>query len=343
MAASRNMQAAKGGEAEESGNKYQFKEGEYVNVVDLSDNKELAERIAGSSKSRITVIRDYLFEMLGGEEITMSDGIKAVIDKSDAKHIANRARSGRQTAEVSGIKDIIKNAKFYNKVETDHKKYTAFRYYETPVKYGNDILFVTVNLGMGRIDNEYHIYDLTEPKERNASSRINGSGRLVSIALGSGVPVDSIAQGALTSQELSKKYQYRNVSEINADIEKNNEERLALQKEQTEYIGKKNRSIAYMPGVSLGPTSKTTAGTAFANYNTPSSPVSQEGNNKKQYRSSSMPSDIDILIEASEEVDFRIMISQNCIVKFSYFIMRFCYIDYKKFPTVKRSGIFPLR
>ncbi len=319
------MQAAKGGEAEESGNKYQFKEGEYANVVDLSDNKELAERIASSSKSRITVIRDYLFEMLGGEEITMSDGVKAVIDKSDAKHIANRARSGRQTAEVSGIKDIIQNAKFYNKVETDHKKYTAFRYYETPVKYGNDILFVTVNLGMGRIDNEYHIYDLTEPKERNASSRINGSGRLVSIALRSGVPADSIAQGALTSQELSKKYQYRNVSEINADIEKNNEERLALQKEQTEYIGKKkNRSIAYMPGgVSLGPTSETTVGTASANYNTPSSPASQEGNNKKQYRSSSMPSDIDIFIEASEDVDFKAIISQNCVVKFSYFIMRF--------------------
>lgn len=213
-----NMQAVKG-EEEESGNKYQLKEGEYVNVVDLSDNKELAERIAGSGKSRITVIRDYLFEMLGGEEITMSDGIKAVVDKSDVKHIANRARSGRQTAEVSGIKDIIKNAKFYNKVETDHKKYTAFRYYETPVKYGNDILFVTVNLGYGNADKEYHIYDLTEPKERNTASRINGSGRPIGIALRNGVPADSIAQGTPASQELSRKNQLRSDGNIPSDID----------------------------------------------------------------------------------------------------------------------------
>lgn len=184
------------GEAEGYGKGQNFggtEENDYSNAVDLTDDPELADRIANSDRSRITVIRDYVFEMLGGEDITMSDGIKAIVDKSDAKHIANRARSNKQTAEVSGIKDIIKNAKFYDKVETDHKKYTAFRYYETPVKYGNDISFITVNLGMGRIDNEYHIYDLTEPKERNASSRINGSGRLVSIALGSGVPTDSIS------------------------------------------------------------------------------------------------------------------------------------------------------
>lgn len=47
------------------------------------------------------------------------------------------------------------------------------------------------------------------------------------------------------------------------------------------------------------------------------------GTVNRQYRSSSMPSDIDILIEASEDVDFGTIAKQNRIVKLFYFTTRF--------------------
>ena len=83
---------------------------------------------------------------------------------------------------------IIKSAKIYNEVSVTHNKFEKFRYYEIPVRYNDSIVFVTVNVGKGINDGKYHIYDLTEPKERNTPNRINGFVRPVGNAVGKGVP-----------------------------------------------------------------------------------------------------------------------------------------------------------
>jgi uncharacterized protein YaaR (DUF327 family) len=101
-----------------------------ADVVDLSLDEELIGRIKNSDKSAITVMRDYIFEKLGGRDIKLSDGVTAMVDKSDAQHIANSARSGAEKAGISEIESIIKKAQYYNEVDATHDKFNRFRYYE---------------------------------------------------------------------------------------------------------------------------------------------------------------------------------------------------------------------
>ena len=161
-------------------------------VVDLSLDKELINRIDNSKKSPITVIKDYIFEKLGGKDIELSDGIIAIVDKSDAKHLANSSKSKAEKAMISEIERIIKLAKFYDDVAVVHNKFNRFRYYELPIKYNNEITFLTLNVGLGKTDNKYHIYDFTEPKERNTPNRINGFGSPVGNSLRKGVSTTNI-------------------------------------------------------------------------------------------------------------------------------------------------------
>lgn len=60
------------------------------------------------------------------------------------------------------------------------------------LKYGEDSYKVLVNVGKGKVDGKYHIYDLTEPKERNTPSRINGFASPVGNLLRKGVSNNSI-------------------------------------------------------------------------------------------------------------------------------------------------------
>ncbi len=101
------------------------------------------------------------------------------------------------------LKKIIKSAKYYNEVDALHNKFNRFRYYEMPVRYENAISFITVNVGKGKTDGKYHIYDLTKPKERNTPNRINGFGRPVGNALGKGVSNYSIPN---TTETVKKKF-----------------------------------------------------------------------------------------------------------------------------------------
>lgn len=186
--------------AKDSGLQFSITE---ASVVDLSLDQELIERINKSNKSAITVMRDYIFEKLGGRDIELSDGITAIVDKSDAQHIANSTRNIAEKARISEIEKIIKNAKFYNEVDANHNKFNHFRYYELPVKYNDDIVFVTLNVGKSKTDSVYHIYDLTAPKERNTPNRINGFGRPVGNALGKGVSNNKIPESQQNVKEKS--------------------------------------------------------------------------------------------------------------------------------------------
>ena len=55
----------------------------------------------------------------------------------------------------------------------------------------------------GKTDNKYHIYDLTEPKERNTPNRINGFGRSVEHSLRKGVSNHSIPN---SPESVNKKF-----------------------------------------------------------------------------------------------------------------------------------------
>ena len=118
-------------------------------------------------------IRDYILGLLGGHKIKLSDGKNAVVDKSDALHIANKAAS-KKISQISKIKEIIEKAKLYaedNNVE--HNKFDYFCYYRAFVRVGEETVTVYLNVGKGISDGKYYIYDITN-KIRDTAHRING-------------------------------------------------------------------------------------------------------------------------------------------------------------------------
>ena len=78
-------------------------------VVELDENSELARLIASSDRNKYDTIRRYLIENFGGRELELSDGKKAVIDKSDAKELAHKAY-GKRVSELSELEKLANKA-----------------------------------------------------------------------------------------------------------------------------------------------------------------------------------------------------------------------------------------
>lgn len=129
-------------------------------VVELDDNSELAKLIASSDRNKYDTIRRYLIENFGGRELELSDGKKAVIDKSDAKELAHKADSKR-TAEIAELENLIKKAKFLTEKPVEHNKFSAFRYYTTPIKYKGEKTEIILNVGIHSYDKKLHLYAIT--------------------------------------------------------------------------------------------------------------------------------------------------------------------------------------
>ena len=143
-------------------------------VIDLSKDNELASRIKGlTGSAKYKEIRNYIFEVLGKEPVRLSDGKIAIIDNSDALHIANKS-GDKKTAYISYIKNVIEKAELYAEdTNVGHDKFNYFCYYRAFVKYDNETMPVFLNVGRGINDKQYHIYDITR-KIKDTANRING-------------------------------------------------------------------------------------------------------------------------------------------------------------------------
>lgn len=149
---------------------------EDATVIDLSEENELKDRIGDlKGAKKYKVIRDYIIEKLG-RNITFSDGQSAIIDNSDANHIAHDS-ADKKTAEISAVENLIQSAVAYAYDDNvEHNKFDYFKYYEAAVKFGEESFHVYFNLGRGKYDGKFHFYDLTN-KIRDTARRINGVGR----------------------------------------------------------------------------------------------------------------------------------------------------------------------
>jgi len=66
-------------------------------VVDLSENNELSQRVDGVfGAEKYKRVRDYILGSLGDQPFRLSDGTVAVVDRSDALHIANKSGTEKQ-------------------------------------------------------------------------------------------------------------------------------------------------------------------------------------------------------------------------------------------------------
>ena len=138
---------------------------------DDTPNSEGRQTLYGAEKYK--KIQEYILDVLSEQPIKLSDGKEAIVDKRDALHIANKAAT-RKVAEIAKIKELVENAKLYAEDKNvEHNKFDYFCYYRAEVKFGEDTFQIYLNVGRGRNDARYHIYDITK-NMRDTADRING-------------------------------------------------------------------------------------------------------------------------------------------------------------------------
>ena len=193
-----------------------------VPAIDLSDISTLSKRIGNvTGAKRYNIIRDFIMDELSQQPIVLSDGRKAVVDKSDALHIANKSRS-KKTAEIAQIRKIVETAQLVaEETSTKNGKFKHFYYYEASVRYRGETFNVYLNVGVARNDATNHIYDITQ-NLRDTAQPV-AVGRLSkSFALRSGISDKSIHS---SSENVNEKFS-REPERLN-ELRRQNERKLA--------------------------------------------------------------------------------------------------------------------
>lgn len=159
----------------------------YEPVYEIKQDSELAERIKSSNKSKYTVIKEYLVEKFGDTEFSLSDGKKAIMDKSDAKELSHKADAAR-TAELTNLKEVVEKAILLKEIENaEHNKFDAFSYYGVKLEYAGKQFAIVINVGRAKNDQKYHIYAITNYNEKGAVEELkNSSSRPVGNAIKDG-------------------------------------------------------------------------------------------------------------------------------------------------------------
>ena len=174
-----------------------------IPVFYVSDDNDLEVALSNNPrKEKYKVLKDYILNQIGNEIITMSDGEKVIVDGSDAQHIAHKAGS-HKTAKISKIKELVEKAVYYAYDDNvDHNKFDKFKYYYAKIVFKEDEYNAFLNVGRGKNDSKYHLYDITE-KIRDNAHRLNGVGRLREFRPGNIVSDDKISQ---SSEKVNTEY-----------------------------------------------------------------------------------------------------------------------------------------
>lgn len=133
-------------------------------VVELSDDNELARLIASSDEKKNKIIKDYLLKNFAGRTFEMSDGLKATVSKKDADKLSNKV-DDKRIAQLTEFENIIKKAKFSHITENvDHNKFSKFRYYKCKVRFNGNENEIWLNVGYHIQLKDWHIYAITTLK-----------------------------------------------------------------------------------------------------------------------------------------------------------------------------------
>ena len=183
------------------GRQYAVAENKKAAIVIEADS-ELAKRIESSSKSKYTVIRDYLVEKFGGQEFSLSDGRRAIMDKRDAQELSHKANSAR-VAQLGNLKKIVETATYsHSEEKVEHNKFSGFHYYTIDVTLGKETFPLWINVGVAKNDGTNHIYAITNKTEEAPTHY--GVSRPVGNAIQNASSTDSISQNKQKSNSFSK-------------------------------------------------------------------------------------------------------------------------------------------
>lgn len=196
----------------------------FAPIIEVSPDPEIDIAIEKSGGKSFDGLRKYLVAMYAGKEFTMSDGIKASMDNTDAKKLS-RANIEAKKETLGSFRKVIENARFDNSVNrASHDKYSSFRYYVATIKYGDILQPIWINVGMAKNDSTYHIYALEDAKAE-AYRRISGdrAGLTKRHQLKYASAKDSIPQSAEKSTENAEKTDFSEELTTLSDLRKDNE------------------------------------------------------------------------------------------------------------------------
>lgn len=144
--------------------KARVEEAQKNEVVELSDDNELARLIASTDENKNKVIREYIERNFAGKSFELSDGIEATVSNKDASKLANRA-DDKRIAELSEFNNLVKKAQFsHQSDDVEHPKYSKFRYYIGKIKFKGEQNEVWLNVGLHKELKDWHIYAITSKK-----------------------------------------------------------------------------------------------------------------------------------------------------------------------------------
>ena len=147
---------------------YDFSESDVLNLDLSSDLQKELTNATPEQRGKI-VERELKMQILRLGEYTLNDGTKAIIDNTDIRKIGHSKYEPKNRASVMMDK-LVKKAKLDGEAHNvEHPKFTDFKYYKVIVKLGEDLFECTLNIGLGKFDNKYHIYDVNQFNEKRKS------------------------------------------------------------------------------------------------------------------------------------------------------------------------------
>ena len=140
-------------------------------VVKISISNSEAEKfnnMTDAEKSKY--IYSYLVEHHLNDIFHLSDGVKAIVDKKDLDKFAHTKYIPKLSIGYN-FKEVVESAMLFDKADNiEHNKFSSFKYYRTIFKIGDTTYNGVVNVGFGKFDKKYHIYDINQIEEDGSNN-----------------------------------------------------------------------------------------------------------------------------------------------------------------------------
>ena len=133
-------------------------------MVELNLQSDIQQALTEASpKERGKIVEKILKASIKQDgKYEFHDGTTATLDNGDISKIGHSKHEIKNRASVS-MGDIVKAAVLFDSAQNiEHPKFSAFKYYKAKVKIGEDIYECVVNVGFGKFDKAYHIYDINQ-------------------------------------------------------------------------------------------------------------------------------------------------------------------------------------
>ena len=133
-------------------------------AVEISLDSEIQVELSNATpEERGEIVERVLKQaMLEEGSYEFHDGTKAIMDNKDIAKVGHSKNEIKNRSSVS-MKDLVKVARIYAEDwNISHKKFSGFKYYRARVIIEGELYECSLNVGYGKFDKQYHIYDVNQ-------------------------------------------------------------------------------------------------------------------------------------------------------------------------------------